>query len=187
MLIVGILLSASACSASKTDSAQRSATPSSQRDTSTGSTSVTLKQPTTEPPSPTTEPTVSLHDGAVDEAPPCAAGLEGAYGASTGHPERAPLQAQKTFGQDRWAICGADISFSGELLSLRSTDRGADWEVSDTGLAISPYHAGDRVRVSFDDFAHASIRLVSLVASQDDTYGTTDGGTHWVLTRRAGS
>ncbi|HKE74808.1 MAG TPA: hypothetical protein VKB57_14400 [Acidimicrobiales bacterium] len=117
-------------------------------------------------------------------AAPCAAPGAGAYGANPAHPERAPRQATATFpGGVRWALCGADPSYSGDVLNLRSGDGGATWSVTATPIAINLLHAGDTLDVRFADASRAEVHVVSAVADRDDRYVTADGGRTWRLAR----
>jgi hypothetical protein len=113
--------------------------------------------------------------------PPCApAGTAGDYAADTEHPERAPLQAEASFDDGvRWAVCGASPVFGSDLLNLRSDDDGATWVVTDTGLDMTPSHAGDVVEVELADASSGTIRLASLVGETDTTYRSDDGGLTW--------
>jgi hypothetical protein len=118
--------------------------------------------------------------GGPGGAPPCAEAGAGQEGATVEHPERAPLQAQESFaGGVRWAVCGADIAFSDKLLNLRSDDDGQTWTVTDTGLAMTPSHAGDQVEVQLSSATSGEIHLVSQVGERDDRYRTDDGGRSW--------
>ncbi len=100
------------------------------------------------------------------------------------HPERAPLQANADFanGAVRWAICGADVAMSSELLNLRSSDSGVTWTVTDTGFGISPHHAGDRVTIHLTAEDAGTVHLVGRVASLDRVYSTANGGRDWQVT-----
>ncbi|HEV7759847.1 MAG TPA: hypothetical protein VGO78_12695 [Acidimicrobiales bacterium] len=136
---------------------------------------------------PSTTPGTTAAPGSTGSVPggpggaaPCAAAGAGQEGASVGHPERAPLQAQETFaGGVRWAVCGADPVNSDKLLNLRSDDGGQTWTVTDTGLGMSPFHAGDQVEVQLSSATAGEIHLVGRVAERDDRYQTADGGLSW--------
>jgi photosystem II stability/assembly factor-like uncharacterized protein len=117
--------------------------------------------------------------GTPDGSAPCAP-KAGEYDATVQHPERAPLQAHAEFPDGvRWAICGADPTFSSDLLNLRSTDAGKTWTVTYTGFGMSPHHAGDAVAVQLTDENRGSVHLVSWVATSNDIYNTADGGRTW--------
>ncbi len=119
--------------------------------------------------------------GMVGGPPPCAPlHSDGAYGADTANPQRAPLQAAVSFGpHTRWAICGASPASSSELLNLRSVNAGATWTVTDTGLQFSPHHAGDELAVALSTPVNGSILIRSLVGQSEAAYTTTDGGLSW--------
>lgn len=134
---------------------------------------------TTSAPPTTAPPETAVVNGLAGGPPPCAP-VYGDYAASVTHPERAPLIAEATFaGGVRWAICGADSVFSSEILNLRSDDSGATWLVSDTGIGLLRFHAGDAVEVNFVDATSAEMRIVSQVGERDERYETTDGGRTW--------
>ena len=124
--------------------------------------------------------------GREGTAPPCANGPEGRAGADVHHPERAPLQAERTFTsvRVRWAFCGASIAYSPKLLSLRSTDGGRTWLVVDLAFGLNPHHAGDRISVTFDGSNQATIRIVSPTVDRDDRYRVNGGGGWRILPRR---
>lgn len=123
------------------------------------------------------------HPGGPDGAPPCAPeDFPGEDGATVDEPEKYPLQEQERWALGRrWAICGAGTVESAELLSLQSTDDGATWTVTDTGLEFMPFHGGDHVGVDLMNMKKGTIRLVSRVGETDKTYETTDGGQTWEL------
>ena len=112
---------------------------------------------------------------------PCALDAAGSDPGAVDDPRGAPVQGSKVFdgGHHRWAICGASISGRAGLLDVRSVDDGRSWITTSTGLEMTPAHAGDEVIVTFEDFDHATIRLISEVAPSDRSYRTDDGGTHW--------
>ncbi len=119
-------------------------------------------------------------EGRAGGGPPCASRREGEHGADIFHPERAPIQEAAEFAHGvRWAICGADIAMSGELLNLRSADSGKTWQVTDTGIGMSPHHAGDSISISLASAEGGRMRLRSRAGDFDDTYATTDGGLTW--------
>lgn len=77
-------------------------------------------------------------------------------------------------------MCGASPVFSTELLSLRSEDDGATWDVTVTPISLSPHHAGDDVGITLSSDSTGRVTLTSLVApSQNASYDTTDGGHTW--------
>ena len=124
--------------------------------------------------------TTAIVKGRPGGGPPCAPGLEGEYGADISHPERAPIQEAAEFAHGvRWAICGADTAMTGELLNLRSADNGDTWRVTDTGIGMSPHHAGDSITIRLVSAESGRMRLRSRVGDFDDTYVTTDGGLTW--------
>ena len=144
----------------------------------TSSTSVPSPPPTTALP-----PRLVAHvAGKTGGAPPCSPGA-GQYNATVQHPERAPLRASAEFvGGIRWAICGADPVLSPELLNLRSTNSGKTWTVTDTGLSLSPHHAGDAVIIHLSTVNTGSMRLRSPTGPSDRIYTTNDSGHTWQLT-----
>jgi hypothetical protein len=113
--------------------------------------------------------------------PPCASGVTGNYWGDAAHPERAPLRKAATFdGGVRWAMCGASVTFSPQLLNLRSENDGATWEVAVTPITFSPHHAGDDVEIVLASATAGSVTITSLVArSLDASYETHDGGRIW--------
>ncbi len=119
--------------------------------------------------------------GTTGGRPPCASGVTGDYGGDAQHPERAPLRKDATFNsRDRWAMCGASVAFSSELLNLRSTDDGATWNVTVTPIAFSPHNAGDDIEITFTNETTGRVTITSLVApSLAATYETHDGGRTW--------
>jgi hypothetical protein len=130
---------------------------------------------------PTIMPAVTAEvTGRAGGPPPCdAASAEGRYGANVSHPERAPLIEESTFGDLRWAICGASPVFSDAILNLRSDDNGATWSVNDTGIGLMRFHAGDLVDITFIDATSAEMHVASPVAGRDERYETFDGGRTW--------
>ncbi len=123
--------------------------------------------------------------GGNDGAPPCTSRREGGqYGASVDHPERAPLQTEVEFahGVVRWALCGADVSMSSELLNLRSSDSGKTWSVADTGFGMSPHHLGDKLHIHLMTEDVGSVHVLIPVGPVDRVYSTDDGGRTWRLT-----
>jgi photosystem II stability/assembly factor-like uncharacterized protein len=118
--------------------------------------------------------------GPTTPVAPCAPAGQGTEGAGIQHPERAPLQAQASFvGDIGWAVCGADPVFGAELLNLRSDDGGRTWRATDTGIAFTPFHAGDVVDVELTNATTGRIHVVSRVGEVDRTYETVDGGHTW--------
>ena len=120
--------------------------------------------------------------GGSGGAAPCAPAGQGDEGASTVHPERAPLLAQGSFAHGvRWAVCGADPVFDNGLLNLRSDDGGRTWTTTDTGIdmGFAPFHGGDVVEVDLIDATTATIHFASRVAEIDLVYRTNDGGHRW--------
>lgn len=136
---------------------------------------------TTSSSQPTIMPAVTaVVTGRAGGTPPCdAASAVGRYGAIVSHPERAPLIAESTFADLRWAICGASPVFSDAILNLRSDDNGATWSVNDTGVGLVRSHAGDLVEITFIDATSAEMHVVSPVAERDERYETLDGGHAW--------
>jgi photosystem II stability/assembly factor-like uncharacterized protein len=119
--------------------------------------------------------------GTTGGPPPCASDLSGGYWGDAAHPEHAPLRQEAAFDDGhRWAMCGASPVFSPELLSLRSEDDGATWDVTVTPISMSPHHAGDDVAITLSSDSAGRVTLTSLVAaSQNASYDTSDGGQTW--------
>jgi hypothetical protein len=120
--------------------------------------------------------------GAPGGLPPCASGVTGDYWGDAAHPERAPLRRDATFSRGhRWALCGASVAFSMELLNLRSNNGGATWNVSVTPMAFAPHHAGDDLKIALTSETAGRVTFTSLVApSSNATFETHDGGRTWI-------
>jgi hypothetical protein len=119
--------------------------------------------------------------GRAGGRPPCGSGVTGDYWGDAAHPERAPLRKEASFNSgSRWAMCGASVALSPELLNLRSNDDGATWVVTVTPIAFSPHHAGDDIEVALTSETTGRVTITSLVAPVfDATYETHDGGKTW--------
>jgi hypothetical protein len=76
-------------------------------------------------------------------------------------------------------MCGASPVFNGELLNLRSSDRGATWSVTDTRFGFTPHHAGDTISVTLSNPTNGQVHVVSFLGGFDVLYGTSDGGLTW--------
>ena len=124
----------------------------------------------------------TTHPGGPGGAAPCApSDFPGEYGATINEPEKFPLKAEADYGEFRWAVCGAGVVDSAELINLHSEDAGETYTVTDTGLSMLPFHAGDRVDVELHEDRTGSIHLVSMVGELDTTYTTSNGGLDWEL------
>ena len=124
----------------------------------------------------------TTHPGGPGGAAPCApSDFPGEHGAGIDQPEKFPLKAEADYGDFRWAVCGAGIVDSAELINLHSEDGGETYTVTDTGLSMLPFHAGDRVDVELHGDKTGSIHLLSRVAESDRTYTTDNGGLDWDL------
>jgi hypothetical protein len=126
-------------------------------------------------------PSTASVSGVSGGPPPCAGDNVGSQPADAQHPDGAPLQGTRDFGNGvRWAVCGASVALSGNVLNLRSTDDGATWTVTSTPMEFSPHHSGDRINLSFDSPTNARLAYTSVVGpAADATFTTDDGGATW--------